>query len=151
MRSGSLSTWRFVTIGKQRTGRRTVGDDVEIGGFRLVGPGLANWLAALSKRYRRSRARLQEFLHDWLGVWINTGAIHEALAEAAAIAAPLEQERVQAIPHSGPRHADATPWPEQGASSRRRWVFVTRHAVLYDVRHRGQERVKHRLEDLPAS
>jgi hypothetical protein len=41
-------------------------------------------MVALSKRYRRSRARLQEFLHDGLGVWVSTGAIHEALAEVAA-------------------------------------------------------------------
>ena len=120
--------------------------EVEIGGFRLVGPGLASLMVALSKRYRLSRARIQEFLHDWLGVWISTGAIHEALAETAAIVAPLEEELVQAIQHSELLHADETPWPEQGASSLWLWVFVTSRAVLYYVSHRGQELARNVLE-----
>ena len=96
---------------------RGAGDDAGVGGFRLVGAGLASLMVALSKRYGMSRARIQEFLHDWLGVWIGTGAIHAALAEAAAIVAPVEQELAQAIQHSDLLHADETPWPKQGASS----------------------------------
>ena len=122
-------------------------DGVEIGGFRLVGAGLASLIVALSKRYRMSRARIQEFLHDWLAIWVSTGAIHEALAEAAAIVAPLEQELVDAIQQSELLHADETPWPEQGASSLWLWVFVTTHTVLYYISHRGQELVKNLLED----
>ena len=126
---------------------RVTEDDVEIGGFRLVGAGLASLIVALSKRYRMSRARIQEFLHDWLGIWVSTGAIHEALAEAAAIVAPLEQELVDAIQQSELLHADETPWPEQGASSLWLWVFITTHTVLYYISHRGQELVKNLLED----
>ena len=37
------------------------GDAVDIGGFRLVGAGLATLMVALSKRYGMSRARIQEF------------------------------------------------------------------------------------------
>ena len=122
-------------------------DGVEIGGFRLVGAGLASLIVALSKRYRMSHARIQEFLHDWLGIWVSTGAIHEALAEVAAIVAPLEQELVDAIRQSELLHADETPWPEQGASSLWLWVFITSHTVLYYISHRGQELVKNLLED----
>lgn len=125
---------------------RIVEDDVAIGGFRLVGPGLVSLMVALSKRYRLSRMRIQEFLHDWLAVWISTGAIHAALAEAAAIVAPLEEELVQAIQRSELLHADETPWPEQGASSLWLWVFITGHTVLYYVSHRGQELVRNLLE-----
>ena len=125
---------------------RTVADDVAIGGFRLVGPGLASLMVALSKRYRLSRTRLQEFLHDGLAVWISTGAIHAARAEAAAIVAPLEAELVQAIQRSELLHADETPWPEQGASSLWLWVFITGHTVLYYGSHRGQELVRNLLE-----
>lgn len=126
---------------------RGTGDAVDIGGFRLVGAGLATLMVALSKRYGMSRARIQEFLHDWLDIWISTGAIHEALAEAAAIVAPLERELVEAIRQSDLLHADETPWPEQGASSLWLWVFVTSHTVLYYISHRGQELVKNLLED----
>ena len=126
---------------------RGTGDDAGIGGFRLIGAGLASLMVALSKRYRMSRARIQEFLLDWLGVWISTGAIHEALAEAAAIVAPLEQELVQTIQQSDLLHADETPWPEQGASSLWLWVFITSHTVLYYISHRGQELVRNLLGD----
>ena len=126
---------------------RVTEDDVEIGGFRLVGAGLSSLIVALSKRYRMSRARIQEFLHDWLDIWVSTGTIHEALAEAAAIVAPLERELVDAIQQSDLLHADETPWPEQGASSLWLWVFITTHTVLYYVSHRGQELVKNLLED----
>jgi hypothetical protein len=125
---------------------RSLEDGVEIGGFRLVGPGLASLMVALSKRYRLSRARIQEFLHDWLDIWISTGAIHEALAETAAIVAPLEQELIQAIQQSELLHADETPWPEQGAPALWLWVFVTSQAVLYSISHRGQELVRNLLE-----
>lgn len=126
---------------------RGVEDGVDIGGFRLIGPGLASLIVALSKRYRMSHLRIQEFLHDWLDVWISTGAIHESLRETAAIVAPLEKELVKAVEQSELLHADETPWPEQGASSLWLWVFISSTVVLYYVSHRGQELVRNLLED----
>lgn len=126
---------------------RGVEDGVDIGGFRLIGPGLASLIVALSKRYRMSHLRIQEFLHDWLDVWISTGAIHESLRETAAIVAPLEKELVKAVEQSKLLHADETPWPEQGASSLWLWVFISSTVVLYYVSHRGQELVRNLLED----
>jgi hypothetical protein len=64
-----------------------------------------------------SQARIQEFLHDGLDVWISTGAIHDVLAEVATRVVPVEQELVQAIQQSDLLHADEPPWPEPGASS----------------------------------
>ena len=126
---------------------RSTEDGVEIGGFRLIGAGLASLIVASSKRYRMSQARIQEFLHDWLDVWISTGAIHDVLAEVATLVAPAEQELIQAIQQSGLLHADETPWPEQGASSLWLWVFITSQTVLYYISHRGQELVRNLLED----
>ena len=128
---------------------RGLGEDgAGIGGFRLVGPGLASLIVALSLRYRMSRARIQEFLDDWLGVWISTGTIHAALAEVAAIVAPVEEELIQAVQRSELLHADETPWPEQGAptASLWLWVFIGQQVALYYVSHRGQELVKNLLE-----
>lgn len=126
---------------------RSVEDGVDIGGFRLIGPGLASLIVALSKRYRMSRLRIQEFLHDWLDVWISTGAIHESLRETAAIVAPLEDELVKAVEQSELLLADETTWPEQGASSLWLWVFIASRVVLYYISHRGQELVRNLLED----
>jgi hypothetical protein len=125
---------------------RGLEDEVEIGGFRLIGPGLASLIVALSMRCRMSRTRIQEFLHDWLALWISVGAIHAVLAETAAIVAPVEEELVQAIQHSELLHADETPWPEQGAAALWLWVFITHQTVLYYISHRGQELAKNLLE-----
>ena len=124
---------------------RSVEEEVEIGGFRLVGAGLASLIVALSKRYRLSQARIQEFLHDWLEVRISTGAIYESLRETATIVAALEDELVEAIEQSELLHADETPWPQQGTSSLWLWVFVTSQTVLYYVSHRGQELARNLL------
>jgi transposase len=121
-------------------------DEVEMGGFRLIGPGLASLIVALSMRYRMSRVRIQEFLHDWLQLWLSVGAIHAVLAETAAIVAPVEEELIQAIQHGELLHADETPWPEQGASSLWLWVFITQQTVLYYISHRGQELARNLLD-----
>ena len=41
---------------------------VELSEWRLVGPGLAAPIVALSYRFRLSRARVREFLSEWLSL-----------------------------------------------------------------------------------
>ncbi|MFZ1642715.1 MAG: IS66 family transposase, partial [Candidatus Contendobacter sp.] len=41
---------------------------IDLNEWRLVGPGLAALLVALAYRFRLSRARIQEFLGEWLGL-----------------------------------------------------------------------------------
>ena len=125
---------------------RGIEDDIPIGGFRLVGPDLASLIVALSLRFRLSRQRIQAFIDEWLGIWIGTGTIHNTLAEAAVIVAPLEQELVDGILQSDLLHADETPWPEQGASALWLWVFITSRVVLYYISHRGRELVRNLLD-----
>jgi hypothetical protein len=45
---------------------RGMGDDAGVGGFRLIGAGLASLMVAPSKRCRMSRARIRESPRDWL-------------------------------------------------------------------------------------
>ncbi len=47
-----------------------------------VGPGLAGLIVALSLRFRLSRARIQEFLGEWLGLDLSIGTLHQTLHEA---------------------------------------------------------------------
>jgi transposase len=47
--------------------------------WRLVGPGLAALIVCLAYRMRLSRARIQEFLSDWLGLEISVGTLHATL------------------------------------------------------------------------
>ena len=52
---------------------------VELSEWRGVGPGLAGLIVALSLRFRLSRARIQEFLGEWLGVELSIGTLHQTL------------------------------------------------------------------------
>jgi hypothetical protein len=81
---------------------------------RLVGPGVAALIVALELRFRLSRARIREFLRDWLGIELSTGTIHQTLHAAGAALAPAEDERVAAVQASGLRQVDETGWPEAG-------------------------------------
>jgi transposase len=126
---------------------RRVEDGIVLGGFRLIGSGLATLIVALYLRYRMSRRRIREFLGDWLGIWLSVGAIHAIIEEAGAIVTPVEAELIEAVQQSGLLHADETPWPEQGAkqASLWMWVFIAANVTLYYISHRGQELVRNLL------
>ena len=114
------------------------------------GKSQGGWFGSPITCFRLSRQRIQAFIDEWLGIWIGTGTIHNTLAEAAVIVAPLEQELVDGILQSDLLHADETPWPEQGASALWLWVFITSRVVLYYISHRGRELVRNLLDGLRA-
>lgn len=113
--------------------------------WRLVGAGLAVLIVALALRFRLSRARIQEFLRDWLGVELSIGTIHQTLHEAAAALAPVEDQLVEAVRASGLLHVDETSWPESGRLLWL-WVFTTATVTLYYVAGRGKELLENVLE-----
>jgi transposase len=118
---------------------------VELSEWRLVGPGLAVLIVALALRFRLSRARIQEFLREWLGVELSIGTIHQTIHEAAAAVAPAEDELVEAVLESGLLHADETSWPERGQGLWL-WVFTAATVTLYYVAGRGKELLENLLE-----
>jgi transposase len=113
--------------------------------WRLVGPGLAALIVALALRFRLSRARIREFLREWLGVDLSLGTIHQTIHEASAAVAPAEEELVQAVLDSDLLHADETTWPEQGQPLWL-WVFTAATVTLYYIAGRGQELVENVLD-----
>ena len=56
---------------------------VELTDWHLAGPTLVAFIVALTQRVRLSRARVQEFLHDWLGLELSTATINQCIHEAA--------------------------------------------------------------------
>ena len=118
---------------------------IELSEWRLVGPGLAALIVALALRFRLSRARIQEFLAEWLGLELSIGTIHQTIHEASAAVAPAEDELVRAVLESDLLHADETPWPE-ARQTLWLWVFVATTATLYYVAGRGKERVENVLD-----
>ena len=113
-------------------------EPVALSEWRLVGPGLASLIVALHLRFRMSRRRMREFLHDWLGLSLSVGTLDRTLREAAAAAAPLEEELIEAVVASDLLHADETSWP-QGAESLWLWVFTSATVTLFVVAKRGRE------------
>ena len=118
---------------------------IELNEWRLVGPGLAALIVALALRFRLSRARIQEFLAEWLGLDLSIGTIHQTLHEASAAVAPAEEELVQAVLASDLLHADETSWPE-AQQTLWLWVFVATTAILYYFAGRGKELVENVLD-----
>jgi transposase len=118
---------------------------VELSEWRLVGPGLAVLIVALALRFRLSRARIQEFLREWLGVELSTGTIHQTIHEAGAAVAPAEDELVDAVLKSQLLHADETSWPERGQGLWL-WVFTAAAVTLYYIAGRGKELLENLLE-----
>lgn len=119
---------------------------VTLSEWRVAGPGIAALIVALALRFRLSRARIREFLWDWLGLALSTGTISRTLHEAGAAIAPAEEQLVQEILESGLLHADETPWKEQGHALWL-WVFTSLSVTLYYVAHRGKELVENLLEN----
>jgi hypothetical protein len=118
---------------------------IELSEWRLVGPGLAALIVALGLRFRLSRARIQEFLAEWLGLNPSIGTIHQTIHEAGAAVAPAEAELVEAVLASELLHADETPWPEHDQTLWL-WVFRSVTVTLYYVAGRGKELVENVLD-----
>jgi hypothetical protein len=118
---------------------------VELSEWRLVGPGLATLIVALTFRFRLSRARVREFLGAWLGVTLSIGTIHQTIQEAGAAVAPAEDALVEAVLASALLHVDETPWPEQGQVLWL-WAFTAATVTLYYIAGRGKELLDNVLE-----
>jgi transposase len=106
--------------------------------WRLVGPGLAALIVCLAYRMRLSRARIQEFLSDWLGLEISVGTLHATLHESGAAVLPVEEELVDAVQSSGLLHVDETSWRELNTLLWL-WVFCGQSVVVYWIAGRGSE------------
>jgi hypothetical protein len=95
--------------------------------WRLVGPTLASLIICLSLRMRLSRARIREFLQDWLGISLSVGCINQCIAEGGRASAALEEELVAEIQQSELLFVDETGWKENG---RLLWLWVLRTATV---------------------
>jgi len=106
--------------------------------WRLVGSGLAAMIVCLAYRMRLSRARIQEFLYDWLGIELSVGTINNTLHESGAAAIPLEDEFIQEIVNSELLHVDETSWLEH-TTFLWLWVFSTDRVTAYWIATRSAE------------
>jgi len=106
----------------------------------LVGPMLASLIVCMAQRMRLSRRHTQEFLHDWLGIYLSTSIINRSIHEAGRAVEPLEEELVKEIEAAVLAHADETPWKEWGKLLWL-WVIVTPRVCLFLIGDRSKELV----------
>ena len=115
--------------------------------WHLAGPTLVTFIVALTQRMRLSRARVQEFLHDWLGLKLSTATINQCIHEAGRAVEPVVETEIQAVVRNVELlYADETSWKEQGRLLWL-WVFTCATATLFIVGRRSREVVRQVLGD----
>ncbi|MBT8420275.1 MAG: IS66 family transposase [Gammaproteobacteria bacterium] len=118
--------------------------NVGLGEWRLVGPMLCALIVSLAYRMRMSRTKIQEFLHDWLGIKLSRGTIQRCVEESARACAPVEDQLVEQVVNSGLLHVDETTHKEK-KTLLWLWVFATRFSVLYFIGYRSAEIIENLL------
>jgi transposase len=106
----------------------------------LVGPMLATFIAALSLRLRLSRSKIQEFLHDWLGLELGTATIERCIHEIGLASEPVVEQLIEDVRAADVVHIDETPWYQRG---KLRWMWVavavTTATVVFRIGSRRKE------------
>ena len=107
--------------------------------WHLAGPLLVTFICALALRQRLSRARIQEFLRDWLGLQLGVATINQCIHEAGRAVEPVvEQEIRKAVREAEVLYADETSWKEHGQLLWL-WVFTCANVTFFIVGKRTRE------------
>jgi transposase len=110
--------------------------------WHLAGLLLVAFICALALRQRLSRARIGEFLHDWLGLDLGVATINQCIHEAGRAVEPVvEQEIRSAIREVELVYADETSWKEHGELLWL-WVFTCATVTFFIVGKRTRELVQ---------
>jgi hypothetical protein len=103
---------------------------------------LVAFICALALRQRLSRARIREFLHDWLGLELGVATINQCIHEAGRAVEPVvEQEIRSALREVELVYADETSWKEHGQLLWL-WVFTCASVTFFIVGKRSREMVQ---------
>ena len=129
-------------------GAAEAGWTVELTEWHVAGPMLMALITSLCLRMRLSRARIQEFLHDWLGVYLSVATINQCIHETGRAVEPVvESEILEAVRQAELLYADETGWKEHGQALWL-WVFTCATATLFIVGRRTRTLVQRVLGDL---
>ena len=122
--------------------RAEEGWSVALTEWHLAGPLLVSFICALASRQRLSRARIREFLHDWLGLELGVATINQCIHEAGRAVEPVvEQEIRSAVREAELLYADETSWKEHGQLLWL-WVFTCASVTFFIVGKRSREMVQ---------
>lgn len=110
--------------------------------YVLVGSSLATLIASLGIRYRLSRAKISEFLFDWLGVELSIGTIDRCIREAGIACEPVVEELLAQLQVAEILHIDETPWYESGKLDWL-WVAINSKTAVFRIAPRTKEEFKY--------
>ncbi|MCC0179461.1 IS66 family transposase [Waterburya agarophytonicola K14] len=116
--------------------------DLKLTEYVLVGSSLATLIASLGIRYRLSRAKILEFLFDWLGVELSIGTIDRCVREAGIACEPVVEELLAQIQVAEILHIDETPWYQKGRLYWL-WVAINSQTAVFRIAPRTKEEFKH--------
>ena len=116
--------------------------DLKLTEYVLVGPVLATFIASLGVRYRMSRAKIQEFLNDWLQTELSTGTIDRCIREVGIACVPVVEELVEQLQQADILHLDETHWYESG-KLHWLWVALTTKTAVFHIGSRRKEELSH--------
>jgi hypothetical protein len=120
---------------------------VELTEWHVAGPMLVTFIGALAMRMRLSRARIREFLSDWLGLPMSIGTINQCIHEAGRALEPVVRDEIlSAVREAELLHADETSWKESGQLLWL-WVFSCASATLFTIGRRTANMVLKVLGD----
>jgi hypothetical protein len=133
--------------GHETVARPGVGSRSDIEGRRrnllmsercLVGSMLATFIASLSLRFRLSRRKIQELLHDWLSLELGAATINRCVHEFGLASEPIVEQLVKDVRAADVVHLDETPWHQAG-DLRWLWVTTTALATVFRIGSRRKE------------
>jgi transposase len=122
--------------------REEAGWSVALTERHLAGPLLVSFICALAMRQRLSRARIQEFLRDWLGLKLGVATINQCIHEAGRAVEPVVKQEIRKALHEVELvYADETSWKEHGKLLWL-WVFTCASVTFFIVGKRSRELVQ---------
>lgn len=112
--------------------------DLKLTEYVLVGNVFATLIASMGVRYRLSRAKIQEFIFDWLGVKLSTGTIDRCIREAGIACEPVVEELLVELQLAEILHVDETPWYQKGKMYWL-WVAINSKTAVFRIAPRTKE------------
>lgn len=120
--------------------------NVQLTEYTIVGPMLATFISALSRRCGMSRKKIQEFLCFWLGFDLSQGMICKSIREAGIACYPVVDELIEDLQKEEMVHIDETPWYQKGVFCWL-WVVISSNTAIYRVGTRKKTELLHLITE----
>jgi IS1 family transposase len=114
--------------------------------YTIVGPMLATFISALSRRCGMSRKKIQEHLRTWLNFYLSVGLICRSIREAGIACYPVVDELIDDLQKEEKVHLDETPWYQKGAFCWL-WVAISKSTAIYRIGTRKKTELLHLITE----